>query len=367
MGFIEDASTLGVSAAASAGRLAAKGAKVLGDVVSIVAVEHFDFVKKFTRLCDDGWHQGWHERNGGNLTYRLTEEDVAQAQAFFNAENSEWTHMGVTDKELAGAYFLTTGSGRYMRNARSAPSHTCGIVEINEEGSAYRIVWGLAAGGKPTSEFPTHFMAHGTRMRATGGADRVIYHAHPDNVIAMTFVLPLDAKTITRKLWQAMTECVVVFPAGVGVVPWMVPGGAEIARATSNLMEKYSAAIWAQHGLFCAGATFDETFGLMHTIEKAAKIYNMSRATNGGSDAFLNTITDSGLLDIEREFGLQINREFLEDAVGASSGAAGNSSTAVGGSSYNTAAGGYDASSSTGSISTEGNTIGAPSGAHARA
>ena len=34
-------------------------------------------VKGFIRMCNDGWLQGWHERNGGNLTYRMTEEDVA--------------------------------------------------------------------------------------------------------------------------------------------------------------------------------------------------------------------------------------------------------------------------------------------------
>lgn len=40
-----------------------------------------------------------------------------------------------------------------------------------------------------------------------------------------------------------MTECVVIFPDGIGVVPWMVPGGAEIANATSKLMKKYDATI----------------------------------------------------------------------------------------------------------------------------
>ena len=27
-------------------------------------------VRGFIRMCTDGWEQGWHERNGGNLTYR---------------------------------------------------------------------------------------------------------------------------------------------------------------------------------------------------------------------------------------------------------------------------------------------------------
>ena len=32
-----------------------------------------DIVKGFMRMCNDGWLQGWHERNGGNLTYRMTD------------------------------------------------------------------------------------------------------------------------------------------------------------------------------------------------------------------------------------------------------------------------------------------------------
>lgn len=52
----------------------------------------------------------------------------------------------------------------------------------------------------------------------------------------------------------------------------MVPGGKDIAIATSKLMKKYDAAVWAHHGLFAAGYDFDLTFGLMHTIEKSAEI-----------------------------------------------------------------------------------------------
>ena len=47
------------------------------------------------------------------------------------------------------------------------------------------------------------------------------------DTIALTFVLPLDDKVFTRELWESATECPVVFPDGVGVGPWMVPGGRE--------------------------------------------------------------------------------------------------------------------------------------------
>lgn len=34
------------------------------------------FVQGFMRMCDDGFNQGWHERNGGNLSYRIKEEEI---------------------------------------------------------------------------------------------------------------------------------------------------------------------------------------------------------------------------------------------------------------------------------------------------
>ena len=46
----------------------------------------------------------------------------------------------------------------------------------------------------------------------------------------MTYILPLTARDFTRALWKSATECPVVFPGGVGVVPWMVPGGRDIAQ-----------------------------------------------------------------------------------------------------------------------------------------
>lgn len=267
-------------------------------------------VEAYIRMCSDGWEQGWHERNGGNLTYRMKAEEVDACRPYFNAQPGPWVNMGVVGRNLAGEYFLTTGSGKFFRNVSLDPEHSIGIVEINGQGDSWRIVWGLEGGAKPTSEFPSHFMNHSVRAAATGGACRVIYHAHTPNVIALTYVLPLDAKTFTRALWQSATECPVVFPGGVGVVPWMVPGGAEIAMATSELMKEYDAAIWAHHGLFCSGPDFDITFGLMHTIEKAAQIYVL--ALSAGQGKIRQTITDDNLRAIARDFGVTLNENFLD-------------------------------------------------------
>lgn len=266
-----------------------------------------DVITSFIRMCNDGWLLGWHERNGGNLTYRMRDFEVNQCRPYFRCDN-DWTPMNVHAKNLAGEHFISTGSGAFFRNVTLAPHESIGIVQINDSGDSYRIVWGFERGGKPTSEFSSHFLNHSVRCKATNGEERIIYHAHATALIAMTYIVPLDNRSFTRALWKSATECPVVFPQGVGVVPWMVPGGAAIAEASSKLMAEYNAIVWAHHGLFCSGPDFDTTFGLMHTIEKAADIYMHVLSTG---KEILQTIADSDLTAIADEFRVELNKSFL--------------------------------------------------------
>ncbi len=267
-----------------------------------------EFVQGFIRMANDGWEQGWHERNGGNLTYRIKKEEVESIKENFNP--GEWQPIGTSVPNLAGEYFLTTGSGKYFRNVILDPEDSLGIAEIDEDGENYRVVWGFVNGGRPTSEFPSHLMNHEVKKLATGGKYRVIYHAHTTNIIALTFVLPLSDEVFTRELWEMATECPVVFPSGVGVVPWMVPGGRDIAVETSKLMKKYDLAIWAHHGMFAAGEDFDLTFGLMHTAEKSAEILVKVLSMNPHK---LQTITPDDFRHLAKDFNVELPEEFLYD------------------------------------------------------
>lgn len=269
-------------------------------------------MRRFKRLCGDGWEQGWHERNGGNLSYRMDEEDVKACLPYFNIEGPghEWHDMEVQAENLVGAFFIVTGAGKYMRNVNIDPASCIGIVEINGSGDAWRIVWGLTDGGAPSSEFPTHFLSHSVRMTATEGASHVIYHAHCPGAIALSTILEPDAMVWSRALWRSMTECILVFPQGVGVVPWMVPGGADIAKATCAVMENFQACVWTQHGLFVSGTDFDEAFGLMHTIEKSAQLYLTELAASGGREPS-NLIADDQLKAVCEAFNVQPNADFL--------------------------------------------------------
>ena len=265
------------------------------------------FVQGFIRMCNDGWEQGWHERNGGNLSYRIRPEEIEEIKDQLT-DGQEWKEIGTEVPQLAKEYFLVTGSGKYFRNVILDPEDSIGIIEVDETGSKYRILWGFVNGARPTSEPPSHLMNHEVKKIASGGKHRVIYHAHTTNIIALTFVLPLKDEIFTRELWEMATECPVVFPSGIGVVGWMVPGGRDIAVATSELMKSYDVAIWAHHGMFCSGEDFDLTFGLMHTVEKSAEILVKALSMKPKK---LQTITPDNFRDLAKDFHVDLPEKFL--------------------------------------------------------
>lgn len=288
-----------------------RGVSVAKGAVSGVAVEQLAFVKGFVRLCSDAWNQGFHECNGGNVSYRLTAEDVTATRSFFYDNPSSWVSLGTSVAGMGGEYVLVTGAGVHLRQVPLDPDATIGIVEISSAGDAWRIVWGFKNGGVPTSEFSTHVAVHAVRKAATNGASRVLYHAHPAQVIALTKVLPLDARTFTRTLWKALSESMVACPEGIGVVPWVAPGGDDIARATAEAMQTTNVCVWAHHGLMCAAEDYDMALGRVMTIEKAATIYAQARAMQGGNDAFANDLPDEGLRSIAQAYNLPVNEAFL--------------------------------------------------------
>ena len=130
----------------------------------------------------------------------------------------------------------------------------------------------------------------------------------PKELELLYFLASSPNQVFTRELWESATECPVVFPDGVGVVGWMVPGGRAIAEKTAELMEKYDVAIWAHHGMFCSGEDFDLTFGLMHTVEKSAEILVKILSMTPRK---IQTITPENFRELAHDFNVTLPEEFL--------------------------------------------------------
>ena len=267
-------------------------------------VLHAPFMTDMIRTAENMYRQGWDERNSGNISLRLEASEVAQYLDTTRAERSFPT--GFSAPELDGAFFLVTGAGKYFKNVPYAPQVNLGLVRLTEGGARAELLWGLADGGAVTSEFPAHMMSHAARRQADADA-RVVMHAHPANLLAMTHVHPLDERAFTRTLWQMCTESIMLFPDGVGVLPWMLCGTNAIGEATAEKMRDVRLVVWSLHGVYGAGRTLDEAFGLIETAEKAAEIYlkiaHLPR---------VNRLTDDMLRQVERRYGVHARDGYLD-------------------------------------------------------
>ena len=262
------------------------------------------FVTEMRKTTANMYRQGWDERNGGNISLLLDETQVCE---YLDVKNVIRTmDTGFTAPTLDGKYFLVTGTGKYFKNVQYAPEVNLGLVHLTKNGETAELLWGFADGGRFTSEFPAHMMSHAARLNIDP-QNRVVMHCHPANLLAMTYIHSLDEKAFTRTLWQMCTECIVVFPDGVNVLPWMLCGTNEIGLATAEKMKTARLVVWAQHGIYGAGKDLDETFGLIETAEKAAEIYmkiaHLPR---------VNTITDEQMHLLEQRFGVKARDGYLE-------------------------------------------------------
>ena len=262
------------------------------------------FMTEMIRMTSNMYRLGWDERNGGNISLLLDESQLSPYMDVWHVRREIPT--GFETEKLEGKYFLVTATGSYFRNIEYEPEKNLGIVRLKDGGKTAELLWGFEDGGSFTSEFPAHMMSHAARL-SVDPENRVVLHCHPDNLLAMTYVHDLDEREFTRTLWRMETECVVVFPEGVGVLPWMVCGTNEIGEATAEKMKSQRLVVWAQHGIYGAGKTLDDAFGLIETAEKAAGVYLKIAHL-----PILNTITDEDMHLLEERFGFKAREGYLD-------------------------------------------------------
>jgi rhamnulose-1-phosphate aldolase len=261
------------------------------------------FLKEMCMTTANMYRIGWDERNGGNVSYLLDEKEVSK---YLNLNKViRRIPTGFEAKELIGKIFIVTGRGKYFKNVEYSPETNLGIVRIASDGTTAELLWGFEGGGVFTSEFPAHMMSHIARLKVDP-ENRVVIHTHPTHTLAMNFIHDLDEKKFTHTLWEMCTECIAVFPEGVGVLPWMLCGTNSIGEATANKMKDFRVVVWGMHGVYGAGKDLDETFGLIETAEKAAQIYVLTC-----NRPRINTIKDEQMQELAEYFKVNYRKDFL--------------------------------------------------------
>lgn len=261
-------------------------------------------VKDVSELSYQMWQKGWDEANGGNISYLLT-DDEARSLKYVPGTGRKLTLVEGIPDAIRGKYILVTATGSYFREIKDDVEHLLGVIYLPEQGNDYEIVAGLVD-NRPTSELGSHITTHAVRL-AVDPDQRVVMHNHATHVLAMTHTGPTNERDFTVALWRMITEGVVVFPDGVGLIPWCVAGTPQIAKETNERMKTRRCVVWQYHGVFTAGDSMHDAFGLLETVDKCAEIWLLSQSAGGKNPG----ISDQGLIDTAKWYGTTLHEGYI--------------------------------------------------------
>ncbi|MCP4176618.1 MAG: rhamnulose-1-phosphate aldolase [bacterium] len=227
-------------------------------------------IENIIRTTKDMWTKGWNEKNGGNISLRIDNDELSLYIDF--GEYIRSFELDTPIPKLAHQNFMVTGTGKYFRDIEAHPEDALGLIRISSDGKKCHLLWGFADGCGPTRDLTSHLDSHLLRQELTKKNDRAVIHCHTPNLIALSAMVDLDTATLTRALWETTSEASIYLPHGIGYLPWMLIGSNEIGDATSKLMRIHPIVLWAHHGVFAAGKSIDQAFGTIEAAEKAAEI-----------------------------------------------------------------------------------------------
>lgn len=240
------------------------------------------------------WEKGWAERNGGNITVNITEhvdDEMRAMQAI-----SEPKAIGAILPHLKGCWFYCKGTQKRMRDLARDPMANGSIIRITDDCSHYEIVADQPVA--PTSELPSHLSVH-DYLLAKGSPYRASLHTHPIELVAMTHCRRFMEKDVaTKLLWSMIPETKAFCPRGLGMVPYLMPGGVELAEATIKAIdEDYDVVMWEKHGVFAVETDIMSAFDQIDVLNKAAQIYiaskNMGFEPEGMSESQMKELSDT--------------------------------------------------------------------------
>ena len=250
------------------------------------------------------WQRGWDEANGGNISVFLTDEEAAQLD--YAPGSGRTMPLPTVPDALRGRFVCVTATGSFFREVRNDLDHLLGICYIPLEGDRYEIARGLE-GSRPTSEFDSHLATHAVRL-AADAAQRVVMHNHATHILAMTHAGPQDERAFTLELWRVITEALILFPDGIGYVPWCVCGGPDIAAKTLEKMTDRRIVIWEYHGVFTTGSSMHDAFGLLETVDKCCEAWLLAHACGHVNPG----ISDEELRRLARDFNVTPRAGYLD-------------------------------------------------------
>lgn len=153
--------------------------------------------------------------------------------------------------ELAGKAFLITGSGRRLREIIDNPAANLGYLVVDDGGRTGQLHTAPSRlFERLTSEFNSHLSVHRDQVRLTGTNFHAVLHAQPPHLTYLSHIPRYrDEKYLNQHILRWEPETIVNLPEGVGMIPFKLPGSAELMAATVQSLRTHRIVLWAKHGV----------------------------------------------------------------------------------------------------------------------
>lgn len=237
-------------------------------------------------------HLGASEGGAGNIS--VFTRDLGKLDARFRFQSM--VDLPVAAPALADGWVIVTGTGRRLRDVARYPDRTLAVVRVQPDGRRGML---YAAGPvRPTSEFNSHLLVHDDHAARRGIAYHALLHAQPMRLTYLSHhpAYP-DTRALSQRLCRWEPEMLVVFPDGIGLLPFQVPASAEQQAVTVAGLRQHRAVVWQRHGIVTRS---DDSVGaaadLVDYAETAAsyEVLNLAlgQPTEGLSDEQLHLIAE---------------------------------------------------------------------------
>lgn len=150
---------------------------------------------------------------------------------------------------LVDGWVVITATGRRLRDVSKKPEATLCLLKIIGDGTRAQIY--AAPSLRPTSEYNSHLAIQDDQVARFGWEYHAVLHAQP---LYMTYLSHLenkypDTQSLNYRLLRWEPETAYVFQAGIGMLPFQIPGSPELMDATVAGLREHRAVVWQRHGM----------------------------------------------------------------------------------------------------------------------
>jgi rhamnulose-1-phosphate aldolase len=166
--------------------------------------------------------------------------------------------------DLAGATLIVTGSGRRLREISEAPTANLACIVVEAGGRTGRMFTSPDCLFKRvTSEFNSHLAVHHDQMRSKDIKLHAVLHGQPLHLTYLSHLSDYqDQQYLNRHLLRWQPETILNFPQGIGILPFILLGSAQLMIETMLAMREHQLVVWSQHGVM---ARSDDS--ILHSLD----------------------------------------------------------------------------------------------------